>query len=128
MDEADWRGAAGEGVSLGHAYGLGPRSLTPQEWQIAQLAAAGLTNKQIGERLFLSHRTVAAHLYRLFPRLGITSRAALRDALGESVREQPAQIRASTPNRAPSPSSVSWYPRWRCSCSDSRPAASRIAS
>jgi hypothetical protein len=45
------------------------------------LAATGLTNKQIGERLFLSHRTVGAHLHRAFPKLGITSRAALRDAL-----------------------------------------------
>ncbi len=35
----------------------------------------------VGERLYLSHRTVAAHLYQIFPRLGITSRAALRDAL-----------------------------------------------
>ena len=55
--------------------------LTAQEHQVATLAAAGLTNKQIGERLYLSHRTVAAHLYQIFPRLGITSRAALRDAL-----------------------------------------------
>jgi DNA-binding CsgD family transcriptional regulator len=55
--------------------------LTPLDRQIAEFAAAGLTNKQIGERLYLSHRTVAAHLYQLFPRLGITSRAALRDAL-----------------------------------------------
>ena len=55
--------------------------LTPLDRQIADLAAAGLTNKQIGERLYLSHRTVAAHLYQIFPRLGITSRAALRDAL-----------------------------------------------
>jgi DNA-binding CsgD family transcriptional regulator len=55
--------------------------LTPLDRQIAELAAAGLTNKQIGERLYLSHRTVAAHLYQIFPRLGITSRAALRDAL-----------------------------------------------
>ena len=89
-----WTRRAGEelratGVSLGHAYGLGPQSLTPQEREIAQLAAAGLTNKQIGERLFLSHRTVGSHLYQIFPKLGITSRAALRDALGESVREQP---------------------------------------
>jgi hypothetical protein len=45
------------------------------------LAATGLTNKQIGQRLFLSHRTVGAHLHRAFPKLGITSRAALRDAL-----------------------------------------------
>jgi ATP/maltotriose-dependent transcriptional regulator MalT len=56
-------------------------SLTPQQREIAMLAAAGLTNKQIGERLFLSHRTVATHLYQLFPKLGVTSRAALRDAL-----------------------------------------------
>ncbi|MGP4020685.1 AAA family ATPase [Saccharopolyspora sp. 5N708] len=58
-------------------------SLTPQEREIALLAASGLTNKQIGERLFLSHRTVGAHLYRIFPKLGITSRAALRDALAD---------------------------------------------
>ena len=55
--------------------------LTPQEYEVALLAASGLTNKQIGAQLFISPRTVGAHLYRLFPRLGITSRAALRDAL-----------------------------------------------
>ncbi|MFD3457892.1 AAA family ATPase [Streptomyces sp. NPDC058691] len=55
--------------------------LTVQERQIAELAATGLTNKQIGERLFLSHRTVGSHLHRLYPKLGITSRAALRAAL-----------------------------------------------
>jgi DNA-binding CsgD family transcriptional regulator len=56
-------------------------ALTPQETEIAMLAAAGLSNKTIGQRLFLSSRTVGAHLYRVFPKLGITSRAALRDAL-----------------------------------------------
>ncbi|MFE9361027.1 helix-turn-helix transcriptional regulator [Streptomyces olivaceoviridis] len=55
--------------------------LTAQETEIALLAAEGLTNKQIGERLLLSPRTVSSHLYRIFPKLGITSRAALRDAL-----------------------------------------------
>ncbi|GGM23089.1 LuxR family transcriptional regulator [Streptomyces fumigatiscleroticus] len=60
-----------------------PRSaaLTAQELQIATLAATGLTNKQIAERLFLSHRTIGTHLYQIYPKLGITSRAALRDAL-----------------------------------------------
>ncbi|WP_433132699.1 helix-turn-helix transcriptional regulator [Micromonospora sp. CA-240977] len=58
-----------------------PAVLTPQEREIAELAASGLTNKQIGEKLFLSHRTVGTHLYQIFPKLGITSRAALRDAL-----------------------------------------------
>jgi DNA-binding CsgD family transcriptional regulator len=55
--------------------------LSPQELQIAQLAADGLSNRDIGERLYLSHRTVSTHLYRLFPKLGITSRMQLREAL-----------------------------------------------
>lgn len=59
----------------------GSVTLTAQEQEIAALAASGLTNKQIGERLHLSPRTVGSHLYQLFPKLGIASRAALRDAL-----------------------------------------------
>jgi DNA-binding CsgD family transcriptional regulator len=55
--------------------------LTPQELEIVTLAASGLTNKQIAERLFLSHRTVGGHLHRAFPKLGVSTRAALRDAL-----------------------------------------------
>ena len=51
--------------------------LTPQELQIAQLAAEGLSNREIGQRLYLSHRTISTHLYRIFPKLGITSRAEL---------------------------------------------------
>jgi DNA-binding NarL/FixJ family response regulator len=51
--------------------------LTPQELQIARLAAQGLSNKQIGQQLYLSHRTVSSHLHRIFPKLGITSRAQL---------------------------------------------------
>ena len=55
--------------------------LTPQELQIAQLAAKGLTNREIGQMLYLSHRTISSHLYRTFPKLGITSRVELRDVL-----------------------------------------------
>jgi DNA-binding CsgD family transcriptional regulator len=62
--------------------------LTPQEFEIVSLAASGLTNKQIAERLFLSHRTVSGHLHRAFPKLGVATRAALRDALGSLPREQ----------------------------------------
>ncbi|WP_322921732.1 helix-turn-helix transcriptional regulator [Nocardioides renjunii] len=58
--------------------------LSPQERQIAQLAASGLTNREIGQHLYLSHRTVGSHLYRIFPKLGITSRAQLVSALGGS--------------------------------------------
>jgi DNA-binding NarL/FixJ family response regulator len=52
-------------------------ALSAQELQVARMAAEGLSNRQIGERLYLSHRTVASHLYRIFPKLGITSRAQL---------------------------------------------------
>jgi DNA-binding CsgD family transcriptional regulator len=61
--------------------------LTPQEFEIVSLAASGLTNKQIAERLFLSPRTVGGHLHRAFPKLGVATRAALRDAL-DSVPPQ----------------------------------------
>jgi DNA-binding CsgD family transcriptional regulator len=69
-------------------------SLTPQERQIAMLAAAGLTNKEIGHQLFLSHRTVGAHLYQIFPKLGITTRAALRDALASQPPERHGEKRS----------------------------------
>ncbi|MCH5676884.1 helix-turn-helix transcriptional regulator [Streptomyces gilvus] len=52
-------------------------ALSPQELQIARLAAEGLSNKEIGEQLFLSPRTVGSHLYRIFPKLDITSRNQL---------------------------------------------------
>ncbi|MFD5508341.1 ATP-binding protein [Streptomyces sp. NPDC127051] len=77
------------GQTAGHADTTGPATLTPQQREIAHLAAAGLTNKQIGERLHLSPRTVSSHLHQLFPKLGITSRAALRDALAKATRHTP---------------------------------------
>ena len=55
--------------------------LTGQELQIAQLAARGLSNREIGQRLYLSHRTISTHLYRVFPKLGISSRGELAAAL-----------------------------------------------
>lgn len=62
--------------------------LTPQEYEIVSLAASGLTNKQIAEKLFLSHRTVGGHLHRAFPKLGVATRAALRDALASLSQAQ----------------------------------------
>jgi DNA-binding CsgD family transcriptional regulator len=74
-------------------------SITPQQLEIAQLAAHGLTNKQIGERLYLSHRTVATHLYQLYPKLGIASRAALSDALAELAPADETAGRVAHPRR-----------------------------
>ncbi|SEL28261.1 regulatory protein, luxR family [Streptacidiphilus jiangxiensis] len=57
--------------------------LTPQQLAIVRLAAQGLSNKEIGERLFLSSRTVGFHLSRAFPKLGVTSRFQLRDVVAQ---------------------------------------------
>jgi DNA-binding NarL/FixJ family response regulator len=55
--------------------------LTGQERHIAQLARDGLSNSEIGTRLFLSPRTVEWHLRKVFTKLGISSRMGLHDAL-----------------------------------------------
>jgi ATP/maltotriose-dependent transcriptional regulator MalT len=60
--------------------------LTAQELQIVQMAAEGMSNREIGQRLYLSHRTVESHLYRAFPKLGITSRAQLAATLADPAR------------------------------------------
>lgn len=73
--ERGWRPATDRGALL-----------SPQESEIARLAARGLSNREIGQRLYLSHRTVGSHLYRIFPKLGITSRGQLGTALaGDAV-------------------------------------------
>jgi DNA-binding CsgD family transcriptional regulator len=64
--------------------------LTPQQRQIVRLASDGLTNREIGDRLFLSPRTVSSHLYRSYPKLGVADRHQLRDVIA----------RASTPTLA----------------------------
>jgi DNA-binding CsgD family transcriptional regulator len=61
--------------------------LTPQERQIAGLARDGLSNPEIGARLFLSPRTVEWHLMKVFSKLGISSRMGLHDALPSPDRE-----------------------------------------
>jgi DNA-binding CsgD family transcriptional regulator len=64
--------------------------LTPQQRQIVRLASHGLTNREIGDRLFLSPRTVSSHLYRSYPKLGVAGRNQLRDVI----------TRTSTPTTA----------------------------
>ncbi len=58
--------------------------LTPQQRQIVRLASDGLTDREIGDRLFLSPRTVSSHLYRSYPKLGVASRHQLRDLIAQS--------------------------------------------
>jgi DNA-binding CsgD family transcriptional regulator len=53
------------------------REVTPQQLEILRLAAQGLSNREIAQRLFLSPRTVASHLYRSFPKLGVAGRNQL---------------------------------------------------
>ncbi|PYG02174.1 regulatory protein, luxR family [Georgenia satyanarayanai] len=78
--------AAGE--ADGHDASTGAPLLTAQEQLIAALAAQGLTNREIGARLYLSPRTVGSHLYHLFPKLGVTSRAQLGQVM-PSVDRRP---------------------------------------
>ncbi|MCX2929434.1 AAA family ATPase [Mycobacterium sp. CVI_P3] len=68
--------AAGERVAAGLPDG-DDAGLTPQELQVVRLAAAGLSNRDIGARLFLSPRTVGYHLYKAFPKLGVAGRHEL---------------------------------------------------
>ncbi|MEU5939991.1 LuxR C-terminal-related transcriptional regulator [Micromonospora sp. NPDC047548] len=58
--------------------------LTPQERQVVRLAAGGASNRDIAAQLYVSPRTVGYHLYKAFPKLGITSRAQLAAIVGSS--------------------------------------------
>jgi DNA-binding CsgD family transcriptional regulator len=67
--------------------------LTPQEFQITQLAARGMSNRDIAAQLFLSTRTVAYHLYKAYPKLGIAGRNEISALLAG------AGVRVDAPNR-----------------------------
>jgi ATP/maltotriose-dependent transcriptional regulator MalT len=87
LDAATWAARADQELRAAGELGWQPvasprEELSAQEAQIAELAAQGLSNREIGQRLFVSHRTVGSHLYRIFPKLGITSRSQLAGVLG----------------------------------------------
>ncbi|WP_344544412.1 helix-turn-helix transcriptional regulator [Actinomadura fulvescens] len=67
--------ASGESVARPEAVAL--NDLTPQELRIARLVAEGASNREVAARLFLSPRTVEYHLYKIYPKLGVSSRTEL---------------------------------------------------
>ena len=89
VEELDWLSArtavSGTDWAVGQrARGRAPDSLdelTPQDLQVAQLVASGVTNKEVASELFLSVRTIDAHLRSVFRKLGISSRRQLRELL-----------------------------------------------
>ena len=52
-------------------------SLTESDRRVADLVARGHSNREIADQLYMSHRTVGSHLYRIFPKLGLRSRVEL---------------------------------------------------
>ncbi len=73
----------------------GLRELTSQETEIVRLASKGLTNREIGVKLFISARTVGSHLYHSFPKLGVSSRQQLRD-FAELFDEDPTKSKSGS--------------------------------
>lgn len=68
---------------------LDPGILSDREREVAALVVAGLTYKQVGDRLFISAKTVEHHVARMRQKLGATSRAELFDQLRQLVRPEP---------------------------------------
>lgn len=72
---------------VGPAAALGWDALTPTESDVVRLVAAGLTNREVGTRLQMSHRTVETHLTHVFAKLGVRSRVEV--AAAHAARQDP---------------------------------------
>jgi ATP/maltotriose-dependent transcriptional regulator MalT len=78
---AAWRAECETASTPGLLSDLAPVPLTRREREVASLAAQGLAAREIGERLFVSRRTVESHLARVYDKLGVRTRAELRAAM-----------------------------------------------
>ena len=76
---------SGGGIRTPALEGLVPYALTTREREVATLASQGVSNQEIARRLVLSVRTIETHLARVYHKLGINGRQALRDALGREA-------------------------------------------
>ena len=74
--------ACGDRASVREPIALAS-TMTAQEMQIVRLVAQGLSNREIAQQLYLSPRTIGSHLYRIFPKLGITSRTQVAARMAE---------------------------------------------
>jgi DNA-binding CsgD family transcriptional regulator len=85
-----WAARAHDGLSRLGIRPSAPSGLTATERQVAELAAAGLTNREIAERMFISLRTTEANLSRIYRKLGVRSRAELaRDFGARAAQARP---------------------------------------
>jgi DNA-binding CsgD family transcriptional regulator len=73
------------GVRPGATDRDGADSLTPSERRVVELAAAGGTNREIAQTLFVTEKTVETHLGRAFRKLNVSSRRQLRDVLARDA-------------------------------------------
>src|SRR5215218_1909979 len=80
---------ARSGARLIREPASGVEALTPSEVRVAELAAEGLTNREVAQSLFVSEKTVETHLGRVYRKLGIKSRHALPGALAERQATEP---------------------------------------
>ncbi|MGB0092656.1 MAG: helix-turn-helix transcriptional regulator, partial [Solirubrobacteraceae bacterium] len=77
------------GVRPRSAHHTGADSLTPSERRVSELAAAGGTNREIAQTLFVTEKTVETHLGRAFRKLDVSSRRQLPDVLGRAAAKTP---------------------------------------
>ena len=113
--EAVLRGA---GIRRGHRGSRGRpefgwASLTPTELTVTSLVAEGLSNPQIGDRLYISHRTVQSHLAHVFVKLGLSSRAQLA---AETTRREARLARYRRNGRCSGSSADGVAARAGCEC------------